>query len=172
MGLFEQQGYAKTTVEQIAHAADVSHTTFFRYFQSKEQVVIGDDLDDSRAAAIAAIPPGLGHFDFLRTLVTALWGVSMADPWTSNVARMTLIRTEPVLRVAHQVEADRAISEATGFFADYLGVDAADPRLRVFIAASAGVMVHLTADAENLTDGRVLADLIDAIDLLERGLPL
>lgn len=31
MELFDAQGYAQTTVAQIAEAAEVSHTTFFRY---------------------------------------------------------------------------------------------------------------------------------------------
>ncbi len=39
--LFAQNGYAKTSVEQIAAAADISYSTFFRYFPSK-QAIAGD----------------------------------------------------------------------------------------------------------------------------------
>ncbi len=38
--LFEAQGYAHTTVQQISEAADVSERTFFRYFQSKEDLLL------------------------------------------------------------------------------------------------------------------------------------
>ncbi|HEY2097508.1 MAG TPA: TetR family transcriptional regulator, partial [Pseudonocardia sp.] len=37
--LFRDQGYAGTTVDEIAAAAEVSRATFFRYFPSKEDVV-------------------------------------------------------------------------------------------------------------------------------------
>ena len=104
MRRFARHGYAQTTVEQIAREAEVSHTTFFRYFASKEQVVIGDDLEDARAAAMNEIPPGLGHFDLLRTMVRAQYRIATADPWASSVERMRLIQSEPALRMAYQIE--------------------------------------------------------------------
>src|SRR5687767_13584308 len=40
--LFAEQGYAATTMEQVANAADVSRATVFTYFPSKEDIVFGD----------------------------------------------------------------------------------------------------------------------------------
>ena len=45
MRLIDDNGYANTTVEQIADAAEVSPSTFFRYFPSKEMVLMANDLD-------------------------------------------------------------------------------------------------------------------------------
>src|SRR5207237_10604602 len=42
--LFREQGYEETTVSQIAEAAEVSESTFFRYFASKEATVLEDDF--------------------------------------------------------------------------------------------------------------------------------
>jgi AcrR family transcriptional regulator len=50
-GLFLAQGYEGTTVEQIAAAAGMSKRTFFRYFPSKDDLVIGKyDLFADRMA--------------------------------------------------------------------------------------------------------------------------
>src|SRR5204863_7464233 len=45
--LFVDKGYDQTTVDDIAHAAAMSPRTFFRYFPSKEDVVLWDEFDDA-----------------------------------------------------------------------------------------------------------------------------
>lgn len=42
MRLFDEQGFHATTVQQIADAAQVSERTFFRYFESKEDLLLTD----------------------------------------------------------------------------------------------------------------------------------
>ena len=58
--LFREQGYQATTVEQIAAAAEVSPSTFFRYFPTKEDVVLQDDMDIRMIEALEQQPPELG----------------------------------------------------------------------------------------------------------------
>lgn len=45
MELFLDQGFDNTTVEQIAAAAGISRSSFFRYFPTKEDVFLGDLAD-------------------------------------------------------------------------------------------------------------------------------
>lgn len=56
--LFAEQGYDSTTVDQIANAAGMSRTTFFRYFGTKEELVLGrvSELGHRIADALAARP--------------------------------------------------------------------------------------------------------------------
>ena len=54
-----QQGYEATTVEQIADAAEVSSSTFFRYFPAKEDTVLTDEYDEITVASPRAQPPEL-----------------------------------------------------------------------------------------------------------------
>lgn len=56
--LFAAQGYAATTVQQIADEADVSERTLFRYFESKEDLLLPDveAFFDAVESAIRARP--------------------------------------------------------------------------------------------------------------------
>jgi AcrR family transcriptional regulator len=62
MRLLAQQGFGATTIEQIVAAAGVSRRTFFRYFESKEDVIVqaladtGDELCAELGARPAAEP--------------------------------------------------------------------------------------------------------------------
>jgi AcrR family transcriptional regulator len=66
--LFAEQGFDNTTVEQIAAEAGLSRTTFFRYFGTKEELVLGRmaEIGHEVAAALAARPEGERPWEALR----------------------------------------------------------------------------------------------------------
>jgi AcrR family transcriptional regulator len=71
MELFATQGYSATTVEEIADRAEVSPRTFFRYFESKEDVLLPLDHDMGAIEAIRNQPPELSDMDALRAALVS-----------------------------------------------------------------------------------------------------
>ena len=73
MRLFKANGYANTTVEQIAEAAEIAPSTFFRYFPTKESLVMANELDKVMIEALAAQPADVASLEaFQRALETTL----------------------------------------------------------------------------------------------------
>src|SRR5258708_33222461 len=69
--LFREPGYGATTVEQIAEAAEGSPATFYRYFPTKEDVVLQDDFDVLTMDAFEAPPRTLGPIAAVRAATAA-----------------------------------------------------------------------------------------------------
>src|SRR5688500_17608443 len=69
--LFLAGGYDATTVDAIVQADGVSHMTFFRYFPTKEDVVLADDYDPLLGELIAARPPDEPAIEALRHALRA-----------------------------------------------------------------------------------------------------
>ena len=82
LGLFEEQGFERTTVDQIAEAAEISRRTFFRYFADKEEVFFAEDerLLDLIHDTLDAAPDGEPVLDLARRATRALAEHSAAEP--------------------------------------------------------------------------------------------
>src|SRR5580704_11416358 len=73
LDLFNRQGYDETTVDEIASAVGVSRRTFFRYYDSKRDVVWGEfDAELVRLQRqLEAAPGDQAMMDVLRRAVVA-----------------------------------------------------------------------------------------------------
>ncbi len=100
--LATQHGFDRMTVEEIAEAADVSNRTFFNYFSSKEEAVIGHDPDEAARlrSALADRPARESPLDSLRVVLSErarrLVG-EREDEWST---RRLALEAEPRLRAA------------------------------------------------------------------------
>ena len=133
--LFAQQGFEATTVEQIAEAAEISPSTFFRYFKTKEDVVVEDRYDEMIVAAIEATPPDVGPFETLRRAVVGSIEQIDAAEFEQILLRMRLTFSVPSLRAR---SLNNLMSSADAFappLARRLGRDPDDLGLRAFVTA-------------------------------------
>jgi TetR/AcrR family transcriptional regulator, regulator of mycofactocin system len=113
--LFSERGFEDTTVEQIAAEAGVSRRTFFRYFDSKADVLWHAFDGEVRAlrAAFSAIPPDVPLMDAIRQAVV---GVNRyrAEDVPELRTRMNLIGSVPALQASaaqHYDAWERAVIE-------------------------------------------------------------
>ncbi|WP_433195235.1 TetR family transcriptional regulator [Nocardia sp. CA-107356] len=165
--LFREQGYAETTIEQIAAAAEVSPSTFFRYFPTKEQLVLADDLDPLMIDALRAQPRDIPPLTAFRDAVAGVFANLPASELAFEQERQALLYHVPELRAAIGLELQRGIDLMAGLLAEHAGRDPDDFEVRVVAGAVAGIALGIAPlaplNADNL--GR-------ALDFLEAGLPL
>lgn len=113
--LFERDGYERTTVADIAAAAEVGSRTFFNYFASKEELLFPES--DARVqATIEAIAARGPEDEPADVLLRALRDVSeLSDDMSDGLAavRLRLFRTVPAVRsraLQIQLDAQREIA--------------------------------------------------------------
>lgn len=97
--LFLEQGYAATTVPQIARRAGLTTRTFFRYFADKREVFFdGDAIPEMARQMLEQAPPHLDPLSLLRHGLRQV-GVERFDGHREEVRRRRdVILAEPALR--------------------------------------------------------------------------
>jgi AcrR family transcriptional regulator len=174
--LFRERGYDETTVEQIAEAAEVSPSTFFRYFPTKEDVVLYDVLDPVLIEAFRNQPRDLSPLTAFRRTLTSVYMGLPPDEMAATEERAALMRSVPELRARMMDEFVRGIGMMMDGLADRTGRPRDDFALRVFVGAIVGVMLSVLFDDEVFPPGGSVREqmlLFDrGLELLEAGLPI
>jgi AcrR family transcriptional regulator len=168
--LFGEQGYQATTVEQIAEAAEVSSTTFFRYFPTKEDVVLYDVLDPPAVAAFKAQPAELSPIQALRGAMRQVFEDLPAEELAVQRERDRLIRSVPELRARMLDEFARNLRFLAELLAERMGRRPDDLDVRTLAGAVIGVAISAwyTAEDQTMTDFIALMDA--SLALLDAGL--
>ncbi|MGW7638308.1 TetR/AcrR family transcriptional regulator [Streptomyces decoyicus] len=171
--LFEEQGYDATPVDQIAAAADVSPSTVFRYFPTKEDMVLTDEYDTVLETGIRARPADEPVVESVRRVSVETLRTMAAQERGELVQRLRLIREVPAIRgrTAERTAQDAAM--LTAVLAERSGRPADDLELRVIsaviLAALQEALLHW-GEGDRTTDPE--APVHRAMDVLARGLTL
>jgi AcrR family transcriptional regulator len=161
--LFLERGFDQVSVREIAEAADVSTTTLFKHFPSKEALVF-DDEDDHETALVACVrdrPTGRSIPDALRDCLLRVRRRFEDDPRHERF--LAMIESAPTLRdygdqrwLRHQTALTTAIAEQAGRPAD-------DPHC--------AALAHLALRTRRLARDHPepITVINAAFDLLDRG---
>ncbi len=148
--LFVEQGFEETTVDQIAAAAGISRRSFFRYFATKEDVVLGDIVERGHVlrAALAQRPPDEDPWQALTEAFRVL-RATVGEPSDAEIRVTRMLHVEPFLR-ARRLEKQLAwqeqlVPELALRVAARDGVDADDARHRAAALVAAALACLDTA---------------------------
>ncbi len=113
--LFNRKGFDETTVEEIAQAAGTSRRSFFRYFESKSDLLAQGVVSygQSLLHAIESCPPEYSLGDVFRSTVLRVAKGSVSHPRTRQV--MEIAEKYPAAReaqIARVAELQDRLAEA------------------------------------------------------------
>ena len=170
--LVAERGLDQVTVEDISDAADVATRTFFNYFSSKEEALLGNA--PRNVAAVhrlvverpAAESPLEAVCQALRTRTLRL-----AERREELLLRQQVIERHPGL-LARQLGVYASVERAlTAAVAERLGAGAADPLYARVVAAVAVAAARAAVSSWMADQGRrPLAEMVDAAFLQLRDL--
>jgi AcrR family transcriptional regulator len=169
--LFVAQGYEQTTIEQIAEAVEVSPSTIFRYFPTKEDMVLTDEYDALIITSLAAGPTGESGITAMRRALTETLGDVVDQDPSVFLTRGRLMLGVPALRARLWGFLQENEAVLCQVFAAQSGRDPEDFELRVAAGAIIGaIMAALTEWIRSDGQSDMAALLDRALHLLEAGL--
>lgn len=170
--LFREQGYDATRIEQIIAAAEVSETTFFRYFPTKEALVLSDDHDPELIAAYRAQPADVPSIQALRTAFREVFGALDTQQRAEQRERIALVLAVPALHASMLGEFAEVMNLLGDAVAERTGRRPDDFAVRTVAGALVGVMMAVLAAMADDPEADLAALIDQAIGHLESGLSL
>jgi AcrR family transcriptional regulator len=154
LDLFDERGFDAVTIEEIAAAAEVSPSSVYRYFGTKEGLLVADEFDSMSQEAVADL---IDVNDPVASLLQIVRRYEQTDvssgpqtaksPWR----RVRYFFQEPSVRLAAFAELDRASSRIAPLLTGNGGMTETQAR----VAANALVFGYFAALEQWYVDGGV-----------------
>ncbi len=167
--LFAERGFDDVTVDEVAERAEVSKSTLFRYFETKEDLILADTRGhgDAFLAAFAERPVDEPVLSSLRAAVHSLVSNVQAD--RARFQRRTrIVADSPTLSsrsLERQIEWEDGLARA--ILPRFPDRDDAEARASVIAAATLAVVRIATRRWVAAEDSSSLEDhLLPAFDVL------
>src|SRR5215468_7011445 len=108
LDLFDERGFSAVTIEEIAAAAEVSPSSVYRYFGTKEGLLVADEFDTMSQEALEEIvdldDPVSSMIEIVRRYESNEGPQATRSPWR----RVRYFFQEPSVRMAFLGSLDRA----------------------------------------------------------------
>jgi AcrR family transcriptional regulator len=163
--LFDERGFDRTTVAQIARRAGLNERSFYRHFTDKREVLFGggDELDRHLKQALREVPADVGPLD---TLLTALESAEVVfRPKELLRIRQRVINANPQLRERELIKMDTIDATFVSALRDR-GADETTARLATDMAVS--IWRVAAKRALHSDDSSFAAELLNAARQLRR----
>jgi AcrR family transcriptional regulator len=170
--LFREQGYDETTVNQIAEAAEISPSTFFRYFPTKEDIVMFDPIDPILFEAFRAQPAELNSLEAMRRAIHAVFAHMSPEDMVEQRERGMLVFSVPELSTRMLGQIIVVGQEVATLVAKRVGRPPDDFAVVTFVGAVLGAMVAAMLPHANDPHADYLALMDASLAQLEAGLQL
>ncbi|MFI9807901.1 TetR/AcrR family transcriptional regulator [Streptomyces sp. NPDC052301] len=170
--LVEEQGYDATTIDQIADRAEVSPSTVFRYFPTKEDIVLTDEYDAVILEEIRQRPAEEPWPDTIRYVMHRAVQLGTSEDESVSRLRTHLMVQVPAVRsrmMESMSATGRMLCEAVG---ERTGRDPDSLEVRVYAMSLIGGLMETSmywAEHGHRDDFEALVDR--TLDVLEHGLP-
>jgi AcrR family transcriptional regulator len=163
--LFVEKGYDETTIDDLAAAAGMSKRTFFRYFASKEELVMGkyEVLGEQLAEDLAARPADEPIWTSLRQMFgrVAEYFESEARGATA-VAMENIVRDHPTLNASYLERVSRMQELVLDQARTRTGQqDPADPRAAAIVGAAFSCLIAAWTTWLTSNQAQPFGDLLD-----------
>ncbi|MGA4837756.1 TetR/AcrR family transcriptional regulator [Streptomyces sp. G45] len=165
--LFREQGYAATTVEQVAEAAEVAPSTVFRYFATKQDLVFTQEYELPFATLLQAQAPDLTPVQAERRAIGSMLADLSDEELALQRERWLLITSEPELWGAGLAGITRSMRVMAEQVAKRAGLDPEAPPVRAYTGAVFGVLLQVSLDWASSPDMDFAATLDAALECLE-----